>query len=245
MPAEEKEDHVNTLHWRRVFLILMETYTRAVLYVNGESVEPLAFEPLPDDFNVAVDGGLRHMLNLGVLPHLLVGDLDSLSPELFQTCISSGVEILKFPSIKDQTDLEIALEEVLRRGHQDIVVAYAMGGRFDHLLGNLALFGLPLSARARLHFDDGVTEVYLVTADLEMRTSPGDVVSLIPWQGDAYGVCTLNLAYPLTGEPLFANATRGISNLAQADSVQVTVAHGSLLVVRTRQPYTSKGGTHD
>ena len=119
--------------------------TRAILFANGE-VDPYGFlEKLitDKDFLVAVDGGLRHLEALGLPPDVLIGDLDSVTPAQIERLIASQTEVIKFPIEKDETDLELALVEVVKRGVEEIVIIGGLGGRIDQTLANLFLLLLP------------------------------------------------------------------------------------------------------
>ena len=94
----------------------MQTDKRAVLFVNGQAKPGLEVSLLPGDFLVAVDGGLRHLKRLGLKPDLLIGDLDSVDADELAEIEEVGVEVLRFPPAKDQTDLELALDYALRIG---------------------------------------------------------------------------------------------------------------------------------
>jgi thiamine pyrophosphokinase len=74
----------------------------------------------------------------------------------------------------------------------------------------------------------------------QLHTKPGDLISLIPWQGDVTGVRTEGLKYPLQGETLFSGQARGVSNLAVGKLVSVSRKSGALLFIHHRQE-TSKG----
>ena len=63
----------------------------------------------PDDWLIAADGGLNVMKSIGLLPHLLIGDLDSVSLSDVGELQAAGVEIRQYPVEKDETDLELAL----------------------------------------------------------------------------------------------------------------------------------------
>src|SRR3954467_10916801 len=81
------------------------------------------------DLRIAADGGARHFLELGLLPHLAIGDFDSLPPALLVKLEDHDVEIERHPAHKDETDLELALLRALQRGARRIVVLAALGGR--------------------------------------------------------------------------------------------------------------------
>lgn len=84
---------------------------------------------------IAVDGGLRHLDQLGIAPEWIVGDLDSVTPDLLNRHKSS--KLIKVPVEKDFTDLELALELVKRTSCKELIVFGVSGGlRFDHQLLN-------------------------------------------------------------------------------------------------------------
>ncbi len=210
---------------------------RAVVFANGESGCLHRLELRTSDYIVAVDGGLNGAQALGRLPDLLIGDLDSITPEQLQLCVDSGVEILRFPVAKDENDLQLALNEVAQRGFKQVLVAAALGGRTDHTLSNLALLANPDYAAMDLQFDDGCTVVRLMRGPqvLKHPAAPGDTVSLIPWQGEARGIRTEGLQYPLNDETLHPWQTRGLSNIAATSQLQVSIQDGQLLLVHNRE----------
>jgi thiamine pyrophosphokinase len=220
----------------------MSKTKRAVLFANGEASDPTTIALRGDDFLVAVDGGLHHMQALGLSPQLLIGDMDSLSAQEVETCRQAGTEILCFPPAKDQTDLELALDEVLRRDYRDILIAFALGGRLDQTLGNLALLARPDLDKCRVCIDDGVTEVYLLRDAITLVCQPGETVSLLPWGEEARGITTRGLEYALEGESLLPWETRGVSNRCTDERFSVSLERGALLLIHTRQNQDN-GGT--
>ena len=61
----------------------------------------------------------------------------------------------------------------------------------------------------------------------------GDLVSLLPIGGDAGGVRTEGLRWPLNGERLPMGRSRGLSNEVLTAPASVTLDAGTLLVVET------------
>ena len=186
----------------------MSKTERAVLFANGEAPNLTALELQTQDFLVAVDGGLHHLQALGLSPQLLIGDMDSLSTQEVEACQQAGIEILRYPPAKNKTDLELALDEVLQRGYRNILIAFALGGRLDQTLANLALLSRPDLNDCAVRIDDGVTEVILLRHTITLACQPGDTVSLLPWGGEAGGVVTHGLEYALEGETLLPWQTR-------------------------------------
>ena len=220
----------------------MENFNRAVLFANGDYPDFDSLSIGEDDFLVAVDGGLRHLLQLGLTPQLLIGDLDSVTPHDLDSCMQWGIEILRFPSEKDETDLELAVLDALQRGFTDIVITSAIGGRLDHTLGNLSLLGLPELKGTHTRISHGATTIYLVNERIDLPTSPGALISLLPWGETVHGVTTSGLQYPLTDATLQPWRTRGLSNVAISDQITVTVESGQLFLfhVIEPKPFTGK-----
>ena len=212
----------------------MQTDNRAVLFANGQARPGFEVSLLPGDFLVAVDGGLRHLKRLGIKPQLLIGDLDSVSAGELAEAIDAGIEVQRFPPAKDQTDLELALEYARKAGYAQIVIAYPFGDRVDHTLGNLSLLARPDLAEKTLSLEDGQVEARLFNTSASLPTQAGDLVSLIAWGEPVEEIITTGLEYPLNHETLVPWQTRGISNVALADSIELDFKSGRLLVIRTK-----------
>lgn len=210
---------------------------RVVLFANGVLPDDAAALAVlqPDDTLIAVDGGARHLERLGLRPHILVGDLDSLADDEVQAFERAGTEIRRFPRQKDETDLELALREAHAGGCHEIIVMAALGGRMDQALGNLYLLLQPAFVTANARLDDGRVEVFWVRHKAVVRGQPGDTVSLLPLLGQVEGVVTRGLRYPLHGETLYPEHTRGISNELVETEATVALARGTLLCLHERQ----------
>lgn len=215
----------------------MHKKKRAILFSNGFAEKPECLTLHDQDYLIAVDGGMRYLDALGRKPHLLIGDLDSIDAQQLHILEQNKTEIMRFKAEKDFTDLELALREAISRGYTQIVIAFGLGGRLDHLLGSLGLLSLftNLSEDVELSFDDGITRVFLVKDALNLKVGVDDIISLIPWRGDVLVKETQNLAYPLHHETLPFGSTRGNSNLALAETIMVSVSQGELLLVHTRK----------
>ncbi len=196
-----------------------------------------------DDFLIAADGGHRHLEALGLLPHLVIGDLDSLPDGEQQALTRAGVEIKTFPPEKDETDLELALLEAVDRRFKSILVVAALGGRLDHTLGNLSLLAAPFLEDCDVSLDDGATHAWLMTAKrypagLEIKGPLGDRVSLVAILGVVKGIFTKGLKYPLCHENLLPYQTRGISNVMLGTTALIQIQEGQLLVLHSQKKFT-------
>ncbi|GAE86853.1 thiamine diphosphokinase [Acetivibrio straminisolvens] len=89
------------------------------------------------DFIVCADGGALHLQRLGIKPDVLLGDFDSIEDKHLEYYKEQNVEIFKFPSEKDMTDTELAVDTVIDKGYKDIVIIGGTGTRLDHTLSNI------------------------------------------------------------------------------------------------------------
>ncbi len=211
--------------------------SRAVIFANGSLPDLEAARSLvrPGDALIAADGGTRHCLALGLMPDIILGDFDSIPPDVRDSCAGAGVRILQYPRDKNETDLELALDFAVGQEYSQIIILAALGGRLDHTLGNLSLLTNLQLVPIDVRFDDGVEEAFFVRGQARIQGKSGDLVSLIPWGMDVYGVHTLDLRWPLNGDILRACQTRGISNELLGETAAVRIESGLLLVVHHRQ----------
>lgn len=210
---------------------------RVILFANGRVPDySKAFRLLQSgDYFIAANGGSRHALAMQVRPHVVVGDFDSIAESDIHHLTMQGTIFWRFPSEKDETDLELAIRYALQTGCRRMVVVGALGGRMDQTLGNLSLLTSERLLGVDIRCDDGIEEVFFVRSRASIRGAAGDVLSLIPWGGPATGIVTTGLKYTLESETLYPDQTRGISNVMLSDSAEVTLGAGLLLCIHTRK----------
>jgi thiamine pyrophosphokinase len=210
---------------------------RAVIFANGEVADIKRLDILlqPNDMLIAADGGLRHLLQLGKWPQVLMGDLDSVTPEEVEHAKQNGVAIQQYLVDKNETDLQLAIDYALQAGCTSIVIVAALGGRLDQTLGNLFLLTRPPLQNIDVRLDDGYAEVFLIRTKAEIIGEPGETVSLLPYGVPAVDVKTENLRYPLNFETLFPDQTRGISNVMESSCARVSLSKGILICIHTRK----------
>ena len=205
---------------------------RIIIFANGDLPDLDKAHALlhDDDFIIAADGGTRHALALGLTPNVIVGDLDSL-PSNFEPSTFNG-EIVLYPKDKNETDLELAIQHALTLNPEQVIILAALGGRLAQTLGNIAL--IIHHSSFIISLDDGIEEVFFCSENSQINGNRGDIVSLIPWQGEVTGIVTTGLKWPLQKETLYPNKTRGISNEMTGDTATVQIKPGLLLIVHRR-----------
>lgn len=216
---------------------------RTVIIANGDPPDASDIRRWlqPGDTLICADGGARVALALGLAPHAVIGDFDSLSEDELQQLAGRGAALHRYPAHKDETDLELALNHAIAgmAGEPgEIVILGALGGRLDQTVANIMLLAIPALAGARVLIAAGNEQTFLITPDqpADLRGAPGDIVSLIPFGGDAHGVRTEGLEYPLRDESLIFGPARGVSNVMLGQRAGVTIREGRLLCVHATAP---------
>ena len=189
------------------------------------------------DLVIAADGGARRLLDLGITPHYLVGDLDSLPQETVARLASAGCQVQRHPTDKDTTDTELAIALALDQGATAIDLVGATGGaRLDHSLANVLLLAADWPASVRLRVVEAAATALVVRAgqSVDVPGTVGDIVALLPLAGPARGITTRGLQYALAGDDLAFGRARGVSNVMTAPVAGISLAAGLLLVIQQR-----------
>ncbi len=207
---------------------------RIIVFANGIIENPAAEAARwvrPGDCAVAADGGTRHALAAGLMPAHVIGDLDSLSPDQRARLEAAGTTLHAHPPAKDETDLELALTWAAAQSDvTEIVILGALGGRPDQALANLLLLALPALTGRTVIIADGAWTIHCLRGGetATFHGQSGDTLSLIPLGGDAVGVTTGGLAYPLRNETLHFGLGRGVSNEFVGETATVSLQTGLL-----------------
>jgi len=191
------------------------------------------------DLLIAADGGALALLRVGLLPHVLVGDLDSIDDATLDHLRAASVEIQQFPRAKDATDLELALLLAIERGATALTILGALGGRWDHTLANVAMLTHPALVGRQVQLLADQQTLFLVRDHASIAGSFGDTISLLPLTATVQGVTTQGLLYPLDEATLYYEQARGVSNVLLQSPATVRLRTGLLLVVQHHD-----GGAH-
>lgn len=199
----------------------------------------------PADLTIAADGGLALALALGVAVDVVVGDMDSVDPVTLDAAQATGVRVVRHPTDKDETDLELALGLAAAEAPRRIHVVVGAGGRLDHAIANLAVLASPRWTPADVSADVGKARVWVVRGRRSLPLSVGDPLALQPVGGPAEGVTTGGLAFTLVDETLDPFAGRGVANVVVGQPVTVEVGSGVLLAISGPTPTTGPAAARD
>ena len=202
---------------------------KGIVLLNGEPY--LGEIDQTNSYVICADGGYNWSKGRVKMDET-VGDFDSAFGEV------SPAPRKIYPSEKDQTDGEIAIERMLElqaQGKIDCVEIYGGGGgREDHFLGNLhLLYRCAAAGLPNVLYTNG-SELRACSSGLVLTGVQGKTISLLPLGGDAEILQTDGLKYSADGITLAYGCCRGISNVATKDEVRICVKTGIVLCVVNR-----------
>lgn len=200
---------------------------RAVIIGNGDIKDYgyIKSKIKSTDFIICADGGYNHAVNMGINADVLIGDFDS------ALGIEDAQNKIEYPTRKDYTDGELAVDYALNHGYDDIVLIAMTGDRLDHTMADIFLLD---KCPKGVLIDDN-NEIYLAKDILSVEGKKGQTLSIIPINGDAEGVTTSGLEYPLDDETLYFGASRGISNVMLDEKCEIKIEKGTALVIKVER----------
>ena len=212
----------------------------AMIFSGGACREPEFYREYlsQGDLVIAADGGGGILFALGVVPHVLIGDMDSIGDEQLRNFEDQGVEVITMPQEKDYTDTELAFNLALEREADEILIFGAMGGRIDHALANLSLLILGDDKGVITRIVDEDQELTLLTCGGKNRIPGrvGETISLVSLSYETTGIDTKDLKYPLDNGTLSFLSPNGVSNVIAGLDPEVSYREGRLLLARVRNP---------
>jgi thiamine pyrophosphokinase len=206
---------------------------RAVVFLNGTytSAEFDRGVAAAGDLLLAADGGAARMHELGLRPSAVVGDFDSLDPDVASRLAADGVAIERHPVRKDRTDAELAVEAALSMGARSIILTGGAQGALDHVLGHLVVLRRLAVDGVEAALVDVSLWATAVAAPVDLLLSgiDGRRVSLLA-PTDAV-VSLRGFEYELEHGRVPADACLGLGNTAIGPRQSVRVHEGRLLVL--------------
>lgn len=207
---------------------------RAFIYTGGSvDVGRVTEHPKADDIRIAADSGYLNARALGDRVDLLVGDLDSLPA----ADIPEGVELIRVPAEKDDTDTQLAVELAIERGAEELVIIGGLGGRIDHTLSNIAILEDLLARGVYAVMTDGRDRVrFLRSSSALIGRSEHKYLSLIAADERVRGVSIEGVRYPLKNATLTRRRQYAVSNEIVGNCALISVRRGGLFIIESSDP---------
>lgn len=199
---------------------------RALLSLSGTLPPPKELQRFKYDLVIAADGSAWQLLERGIVPDLIVGDLDSFRRIPQPESAFPHSEIVHEPD-QNSTDFEKALRTGLGRGVREFIIVGINGGEFEHALNNWSIFQRYSSAVPLLIYDAGRLG-RTVNTRLSLPSRPGELISLVPQPRVV--ISSRGLVWELDCDVLELGKREGARNESRGSLVELTVHEGSVLV---------------
>lgn len=207
---------------------------------GGETTDDFVEEVIKNggfDVILAADSGMDFLYRTRILPDIIVGDFDSVSPKVLDYFREHEyIDICALNQEKDDTDTEFAIREAIRRGAKEITIIGGTGTRIDHVLGNISLLGIGLEEGISIELLDAHNRIRMIDHSVVLKKAEqyGKYISLVPYSEKVTGVTLRGLKYPLTDHTLGGFNSLGISNEIVEQEATIELASGKLLVIESR-----------
>ena len=186
---------------------------------------------------IAGDRGLEALYQLKIVPNHIVGDFDSVSPEILEFYKNQSQIIFHtYHPEKDNTDTDIALKLAISLKSSEITIMGALGRRMDHAIANIHILKDALETNIPCQILDEHNRIYLINKEitLEKNRVYGKYISLIPLTSEVKDLTLTGFKYPLNNYDLPIGTSLGVSNEIVENIAQIKMKKGILIVIESK-----------
>ena len=198
---------------------------------NPPSRELLHKEITDNAFLIGADSGANCLYEYNILPDLLVGDFDSIDEKALDYFKKNNCMIDTYPTEKDFTDTEIAVNKALSMSPKEIIFLGCTGSRVDHLLGNIGMLKICLENGVNAYIKDEKNNIRLINASTSINGTVGEIFSVQSYGDEIVGLTIEGAKYPLNDYNLKIGQSITISNEFANPQVQLKFTSGILMII--------------
>ena len=199
---------------------------RAIIFLSGYLNLKSDYYKNIDYLNYDIfcaDGGANYAYELGVIPKLILGDLDSVSEDVISYFKGLGVRIEKFPKSKDFTDGELILEKVCFK-YDEVLVLGGLGGRTDHFFTTINM----LEKYPNVILEDENEKIFFVKSGMVIKENSGKTISFLPLV-EIKGLTLEGFQYEIRNIDVSRASSLCMSNIIKSDNATVRYQNGTIV----------------
>ncbi|MDY3868633.1 MAG: thiamine diphosphokinase [Pyramidobacter sp.] len=198
--------------------------SRVCWIVGAGDFCPDGLRPRTGDYVIAADGGFQFLSDLGLPADMVLGDFDSLGS------VPDHKNVVRHPSVKDDTDMMLAVQKGFELGYSRFALYGGLGGRLDHTLANVQTL-MYISRRGGRGFltGSGIIITSITDGTICFDASFCGYISVFCLCETARGVTLRGLKYTLERGTLEPSVARGVSNEFCGVPSSVSVENGTLV----------------
>ena len=177
---------------------------------------------------IAADGGANSCFKLGIVPHYIIGDFDSINPKVLS--YYKGKSVLIKQSRQNDTDVEKALKYVIKKKFETVYLLGGTGDRLDHSICNLGIV-IKFFLKIRIIIIHGKTVLFPYADNVKLKSTPNETVSLYAFNSNTR-ITSSGLKYPLRDVSLPFGEKESTSNIVLLDNFELKISGGIVFVIR-------------
>jgi len=202
---------------------------------------PKAYLPKLTDYEAEIDiwigadlGGYR-VINEGITLDYAVGDFDSVTEKQKESILKKAIHTDAYDQMKNETDLELALNKAYEVGAKKIYLFGITGGRLDHALINVQLLYEMINKNIRGIIIDWSNKIELKKPGtyIQYKNSLYPYISFIPFTKEVKHISLSGFIYSLSNYDVTWGSTRLISNELKLEKGEYSFDEGLLLVIQS------------
>ncbi|MBX2977445.1 MAG: thiamine diphosphokinase [Ignavibacteriaceae bacterium] len=217
--------------------MMMLKNRKALLIVNGKKPSKKLLTRLIRNgysFIACADGGANSLVKMGIIPDIVIGDMDSISIQNIKL-LSKKSELIKIPRQSD-TDTEKSIKYLIKKKFDEVIIVGSDGDRLDHLLANISL-GMKYSSRIKIKLVYGVNIAEFISNEKKSLGKLSETISLFAF--DNVEIITEGLKFK--PKKLMFGATDSISNVISNKNNMIVLSRGKILLVRSLESFLTNG----
>lgn len=184
-----------------------------------------------DDIVICADNSFKKALAENVKIDLIMGDFDTGERVAFP----ENVEVMQYPSEKDDTDTMLCVKEAARRGISKIVIVGGLSGRLDHTFANIQTLAYGVEHELDITISDGENEAFMLRPGrYDISKKEGFSLSVFSYSEKAEGICESGVKYPTDNVELTNSFPLGVSNEILSPSAEISFTKGLLLIILSK-----------
>lgn len=211
------------------------------IIISGGAIEaPFTLDFLKKisaDVCIAVDRGLEFLYHAGITPTHIVGDFDSIDPEVISYYkTETQIPIREFNPVKDASDTEIGIRMAMELGVKELWILGGTGTRLDHVMANIQSLKIAANAGVKAYLLDAHNRISLLekASVLDKANAFGKYFSLFSLGGSVQGLTVRGAKYPLTDHTLEPYDSLSVSNQFAEEQVTIEFQSGTIILMETR-----------
>jgi thiamine pyrophosphokinase len=206
---------------------------KAVIVSGGRapSVELIKNELINSSLLICGDSGANCLKEYKIEPNYLIGDFDSVNPNVLEYFKTKDCIIEKYPRDKDFTDTYLCMKKAILSGADEIAFLGCTGTRIDHILGNIGVLLKCLKNDVRAYIKDDNNTIFITNKSIVLNKTHAKYFSVYAYSEVVKCLSIKNAKFPLSNYNLSIGDPLTISNEFIDDDIIIEFKSGFLLIM--------------